>query len=104
MKTRLQELRKGAGYKSAKSFAEHLGMNVGTYTSYEQGTRQMPMDVACDICDALGCSLDELAGRTPRINYHTMSLEGLSEQGRKDVEDFAEFTRFKEYSKSKGQQ
>lgn len=104
MKTQLQALRRNAGYRSAKSFAEKLGMNVGTYTSYEQGTRQMSMDVACDICDALGCSLDELAGRTPKYSYHVVSLEGLSDQGRKDVEDFAEFTRFKEFSKAKEQQ
>ena len=98
MKTNLQELRKMAGFRSAREFAEHLGIPVPTYTAYEQGSRGMGMDVACDICDALGCTLDQLVGRAPvtRVDYYVTTFEELSDEGRQAVEDFAEFTRQRE--------
>ena len=65
MKPKLQELRKKAGWKSAKAYAEHMGMNVSTYTDYEQGRISMPLERAWAIADDLGVSLDELMGRTP---------------------------------------
>lgn len=67
MKPRLQELRREAGYRSAKAYAEHLGMNPSTYTEYEQGRVSMPIEKAWQIADDLGVSLDELMGRTPPV-------------------------------------
>lgn len=63
MKTQLQALRRRAGFKSAKAFAEHIGMAVGTYTDYEQGRRMFTLEKACEFASELGCTLDELAGR-----------------------------------------
>lgn len=63
MKTRLQELRKKAGFQSAIAFAEHYGINAGTYTNYEQGKRNLTLEKAWEFADLLNCSLDELAGR-----------------------------------------
>lgn len=63
METRLQELRKAAGWKSAKAFAEHIGISVRTYTNYEQGARNLMLDTAVMLCNELGCTLDELVGR-----------------------------------------
>lgn len=60
MKTQLQAMRKRAGYKSAKSFADHIGMPVGTYTDYEQGRRMFTLERAREFADALDCSLHEL--------------------------------------------
>lgn len=65
MKTQLQAIRKQAGYKSAKAFADHIGMPVGTYTDYEQGRRMFTLEKAWEFADALDCTLDELAGRKP---------------------------------------
>lgn len=65
MKPKLQELRKKAGWKSAKAYAEHLEMNPSTYTEYEQGRVAMPIEKAWIIADDLDVSLDELVGRTP---------------------------------------
>lgn len=65
MKTQLQAMRKRAGYKSAKAFADHIGMPVGTYTDYEQGRRMFTLERAWEFADALDCTLDELAGRKP---------------------------------------
>ena len=63
MKTRLKELRKAAGWRTAEDFAKHIGIPTKTYRNYEQGVRNLYLDVACELCDALGCTLDELAGR-----------------------------------------
>lgn len=63
MKYALQEMRKRAGYKSAKAFAAHIGMPTRTYTNYEQGVRDITLEVAWNLADELGCTLDELAGR-----------------------------------------
>ena len=61
----LQERRKSAGFKSAKAFAGHMGYNAKTYTGWEQGWNSLPLEQACDMADALDCTLDELVGRTP---------------------------------------
>lgn len=62
METRLKEIRKSRGFKSARAFAESIGMQEKTYRNYEQGTRNLYLDVACELCNALGCTLDELVG------------------------------------------
>lgn len=61
----LQSLRKKAGFKSAKSFAEFMGMNPNTYTDYEQGRGSFSYEQAWQFADALDCTLDALGGRTP---------------------------------------
>ena len=63
MKTNLQDFRKAAGFKSARAFAEHIGMSVGTYTNYEQGTRSMDVEVLWMFADFFNCSVDDLIGR-----------------------------------------
>lgn len=59
----LQAARKRAGYSSARVFAETHGYNVNTYTKWEQGLNALSLDVACSLADALGCTVDEIAGR-----------------------------------------
>lgn len=61
----LQNMRKAAGYKSARAFAEKLGIEIGTYTAYEQGSNPFTYEQAWQFADALNCTLDELGGRTP---------------------------------------
>lgn len=73
-RTKLQACRKAAGWKSARAFAEHIGMSVGTYTAYEQGKREMSLSVACLFADALGCSLDDF--RAPETEYYFMDMGG----------------------------
>lgn len=79
MKTQLQVMRKRAGFKSAKAFAEHVGMNVGSYTNYEQGMRSLSLEKAWEFADILDCSLDELAGRPrPRKRFKDPNQEALN--------------------------
>lgn len=63
----LQTMRKAVGFKTAKSFAEHMGYNVGTYTNWEQGKQIFSFGQAWDMADALHCTLDELGGRKPPL-------------------------------------
>ena len=59
---RLQECRKKAGWKSAKAFADHIGMSARTYTNYEQEVSELTVGLAIEFAQELNCSLDELAG------------------------------------------
>lgn len=63
MKTNLQKLRIAAGFRSANAFADHIEINRGTYTNYEQGKRELTLERAWYFADIFGVTLDELAGR-----------------------------------------
>lgn len=65
MVTKLRALRARAGYPNGKAFSDAIGMKYDTYQSYESGKRKMSLERAAEIADRLGCTLDELAGRTP---------------------------------------
>ena len=80
MDTKLKEIRKAKGFKSAKAFAESIGMQEKTYRNYEQGVRNLYLDVACELCNALGCTLDELVGNereTVALNNDEKELLGI---------------------------
>jgi len=62
-RTNLQTMRRRAGYRSAREFAEHMGLSVATYTKYEQGISAMTLLQAWRFADELGCTIDEIAGR-----------------------------------------
>lgn len=74
MKTNLQQMRRAAGFKSAREFAEYAGLNVGTYTNYEQGKRNIDLETLCFIADKLNCSLDDLIGRPTPEGPSLLSL------------------------------
>ena len=76
----LQRNRKEAGFRSAKAFADHLGLEARTYTSYEQGVRSFSIDQACELASALNCSLDDLVDFCP-------STQDLSEEQRAQDSD-----------------
>lgn len=61
----LQKARRAAGYKSARAFAEKVNIPLSAYTEYEQGRVGLSLERAWEFADALGCTLDELAGRKP---------------------------------------
>ena len=60
---RLRMLRKKAGFRSAKAFAEFAGFTTTGYAEFEQGRSRLTYEKAWKIADALGISLDELGGR-----------------------------------------
>ncbi len=66
-KRTLQRLRREAGYRSAKDFAEKLGIPGTIYAHYERAVEGpecgIPLPSAWQIADALGCSIDLVVGR-----------------------------------------
>ena len=66
-KRTLQRLRREAGYRSAKEFAEALGIPGSTYARYERAGDgadcSIPLPAAWQIADKLGCSIDLVIGR-----------------------------------------
>lgn len=63
MSSTLQDLRKEAGFRTAKDFAEAVGIPAPTYTRYEQDPLKIPVDRAWKIADELHCSIDAVVGR-----------------------------------------
>lgn len=63
----LQRLRREAGYRSAKDFAQVLGIPASTYARYERQddgpSMAMPLASAWAIADALGVPIDLVVGR-----------------------------------------
>lgn len=63
----LKYYREKAGYKSAKEFANTLGIPPNTYVGYEVRGREPKFDTLCKIADLLEVSTDDLLGRTSNI-------------------------------------
>lgn len=63
MEFAIKKMRMSAGM-SQQEVAEKSMMPVRRYGSYERGERMVSLEDAVYIADALGCTLDELAGRT----------------------------------------
>lgn len=72
MKTNLKQLRKAAGWSNADEFARSINMQPKTYRNYEQGIRSIGLDVASVICNALGCSINDLV--TEQVDYAFVNL------------------------------
>lgn len=102
MKTNLQKVRKEAGFRSAKAFAEHMGISPNTYTAFEQGRHALSLEQAWIFADALGeamgrhVSLDELAGRpwpaqglTPEERALVDAYRASDERGQGNIMDTA---------------
>ena len=60
---RLKDLREDADIKQ-HTLAEFLHIRQNTYSQYENGQRQIPLDVLCRLADFYGVSTDYLLERT----------------------------------------
>lgn len=89
LKPDLQRLRKKAGYRSANAYADHMGIKRATYTSYEQGTRPITLEQAWEFADDLGCTIDEIAGRTSGYDAFESELiscyRGSTDEGKANI-------------------
>ena len=72
MKTNLKQLRKAAGWSNADDFARSINMSPKTYRNYEQGIRTIGLDVAAELSNALGCSINDLV--PGQIKYAVVSF------------------------------
>lgn len=69
----LRAARKAAGFKTAKDFAEFIGVPYATYSDYENKDIEPKYDRLCKIAAALVVTTDELLGHNGesvwRSNY-----------------------------------
>lgn len=63
MASALQELRKAAGFKTAKEFAAEMGIPPTTYSRYEATPDKISVEQAWKLADRLGVSIDLVVGR-----------------------------------------
>ena len=102
-KRTLQRMRRESGFRSAKDFAERVGIPISTYARYERAGDGpecgIPLPSAWAIADALGCSIDLVVGRED-IDAAGDSIrervEALSRTGREMHEDYLRFLEFRE--------
>ena len=62
MKLRLKALRNAHGLTQA-AVAEELSCDQSLYSKYERGERALPLDIAVNLADYYGVTLDALVGR-----------------------------------------
>ena len=58
----LRQWRKRLGY-TQQEMAAFLSVHRTTYTKYELGVVEPPLEVLCRMADLLGCTTDALLGR-----------------------------------------
>lgn len=103
-KRTLQRLRRQAGYRSAKDFAEALGIPGSTYARYERAGDGagcgIPLPAAWQIADALGCSIDLVVGRedidAPEPEGIQPRYGALSPEGRNLVDSYLSYVELGE--------
>lgn len=103
-KRTLQRLRRQAGYRSAKDFAEALGIPGSTYARYERAGDGadcgIPLPAAWQIADKLGCSIDLVVGRedidAPEPEGTQPRYDALSPEGRALVDSYLSYVELGE--------
>ena len=104
-KRTLQRLRREAGYRSAKEFAEALGIPGSTYARYERAGDGagcgIPLPAAWQIADKLGCSIDLVIGREDidascRKNTINERIESLSYSSLELLESYLQFLEYRD--------
>lgn len=101
----LQRMRREAGFRSAKDFAERVGIPMSTYTRYERAGDGpecgIPLASAWAIADVLGCSIDLVVGRedfdAKNAEYPIQKrVNALSRSGREMLDDYLRYLEFRE--------
>lgn len=104
-KRTLQRLRREAGYRSAKEFAEALGIPGSTYARYERAGDGadcgIPLPAAWQIADRLGCTIDLVVGRedidAPRpCESMGDRINSLSRTGMEMLDDYLRFLEYRD--------
>lgn len=77
MKLLLKEFRKSRGM-TQESLAVALETTKRVIGAYERRETPIPLEVAYDITEILGCTLDELCGRKPKRSFSDPSQAALN--------------------------
>lgn len=95
----IQELRREKGYRSAREFADALGISPSSMSRYDNQLDTIPVKVAWAMADKLDCSIDEIVGRTPVTSGKSELQEfydGLHRWNKDLFDDFREFVAARE--------
>ncbi len=102
MSSDLLKLRRRAGYKSARAFAEEAGIPLPTYARYESNPEKIPLKAAWTIADKLGTSIDVVVGRRALESADAergevqREYDSFSQDGRDSMDEFRRFVRWQE--------
>ena len=102
MPSDLLKLRRRAGYKSARDFAQEAGIPLPTYSRYESNPEKIPLKAAWDIADRLGTSIDVVVGRRALDDADAergevqREYDAFSQDGRDSMDEFRRFVRWQE--------
>lgn len=94
----LKEIRKAAGFRTAKEFAAELGIPPTTYARYEQKGEHIPMTTAIMMADYLNVTLDSLVGRVcgseVEVGEQQRLYDLLSPRGKARVDEFMAYQQW----------
>lgn len=96
MASALYELRKQAGFKSAKDFAAAEGIPAATYARYESSPDKIPLKSAWQLADRFGVAIDVIVGRArpekPAAGGAVQqAFDALTEQSQASLSDYLAF-------------
>lgn len=98
----LRRLREEAGYSTACAFAQSLGVTRTTYSRYEKDPSKIPLPAAWRMADALGCTIDDVVGRTrtaaPSENEVQSFYDSVSDESRALIDGYFSLIELRERS------
>lgn len=97
--TRIAKIRDDAGL-SQSALARAVGTSQSAISAIEAGDRNPSYDMLRQLADALGVSVPHLVGAEvesldPVETAHFRQYRGLSDEARKELEDFAKYLQHK---------
>lgn len=103
----IKDLREEKGYRSAREFADAVGIATSSMSRYDKDPETIPMKHAIAMANLLGCSIDEIVGRVPITsgkNELQEFYDGLLPETRALMDEFIEFARMKDEGTRRKQQ
>lgn len=90
----IKDLRQEKGFRSAREFADALGIATSSMSRYDKDPESIPLKHAWAMADLLGYSIDEVVGREPVTagrNELQEFYDGLTSETRALMDEFMEF-------------
>ena len=95
----IQELRREKGFRSAREFADALGISPSSMSRYDNQPDTIPTKIAWAMADRLDCSIDEIVGRMPVTSGKSELqdfYDGLHRWNKDLFDEFREFIETRE--------
>lgn len=95
----IKDLRQEKGFRSAREFADALGIATSSMSRYDKQPDTMPLKHAWAMADLLDCSIDEVVGRehvTSGASELQELYDGLLPETRQLMDEFIEFVSAKD--------